>query len=65
MIKRQYRQGKHSYFNNFLKSHTTEMIDDNLKLYNATIAKSKNMNYIINVKWHDEKMYSLFLLRWS
>ena len=66
MIKRQYRRGEYSYFNNFINAHDpNEVIEDKLKLYKATIAKSKNKNYIMNVKWHDEKMYSLFVLRWA
>ena len=40
-------------------------IETELKLYKATIAKSKNKHSIMNVKWHDPKMYAMFVLRWS
>ncbi len=42
-----------------------QTIDEELKKYNATIAKAKNEHYKINVKWHDSKLYSLFVLRFS
>jgi hypothetical protein len=40
-------------------------IEEGLLKYNATIAKAKNENYKINVKWHDPKLYTLFVLRFS
>jgi hypothetical protein len=36
-----------------------------LKKYNATLGKCKKGDYAYNVKWHDEKLYMLFVLRWS
>lgn len=66
IIKKQYRRGDRGYFNNFINAHDPDdVIENRLKPYSATIAKSKNKNYIMNVKWHDKKMYSLFVLRWS
>lgn len=66
MIKRQYRRNVKGYFCNFINSHDGEaIVEDALKTYNATIAKSKNRYHIMNVKWHDENMYALFVLRWA
>ena len=66
MIKKQYRRGERGYFDNFIMSHDPEgTIETELKLYKATIAKSKNKHSIMNVKWHDPKMYAMFVLRWS
>jgi len=67
MIKKQYRQGQSSYFKNFVDAHDGEdSIEEALKPYKATIAKSKYRNgYVINVKWHDEKLYTWFILKWS
>ena len=66
MIKRQYRRGEPGYFNNFIMAHDPEgTIETELKTYKATIAKSKNKHYMLNVKWHDPEKYMLFVLRWS
>ena len=66
MIRKQYRRGVPGYFYNFIHSHDPEdSIEEKLKSYKATIAKSKNPNYIMNVKWHDPDLYLLFVLRWS
>lgn len=66
MIKRQYRRGQPGYFDNFIMNHEpNDFIENRLKSYNATLGKSKNKNYILNVKWHDTKKYAMFVLRWS
>ena len=66
MIKRQYRRGQPGYFNNFVNLHDPEdTIEERLKPYNATLAKSKNKNYLLNVKWYDLKKYAMFVLRYS
>mgnify|MGYP003351482967 FL=1 len=66
MIKRQYRRGQPGYFNNFINSHDPEdTVEEHLKPYNATVAKSKNKTYILNIKWHDEQLYTLFVLRYA
>ena len=71
MIKRQYDRTKKGYFNNFINStdpnsdYTEKVIEERLKAYNATVGKSKNDNYKVNVKWHDEQLYTLFVLRFS
>lgn len=66
MIKRQYRRGKPGYFNNFIMSHDPEgTIETELKLYKATIAKSKNKHYMMNVKWYDHELYTIFVLRYA
>ncbi len=66
MIKKQYRRGQRGYFDNFIISHNgDEVIEEKLKEYNATLGKSKNKYYIMNVKWHDEQKYMMFMLRWS
>lgn len=66
MIKKQYRRGKPGYFDNFIMGNEpNDFIENRLKEYNATIAKSKNKHYILNVKWHDAKKYAIFVLRWS
>ncbi len=66
MIRRQYRSGQPGYFNNFIKSHDPEgIIEEELKIYKATIAKSKNKHYRLNVKWHDPELYVFFVLRYS
>lgn len=66
MIKKQYRRGHQGYFNNFIMSNDPEgVIEDGLKKYKATIGKSKNKYYMMNVKWHDKQLYTLFVLRYS
>lgn len=66
MIRKQYRSGKPGYFLNFIHANDPEeSIDEALKPYQATIAKSKNDRYLFNVKWHDEKLYTVFVLEWS
>ncbi len=66
MIKRQYRRGETGYFNNFIMAHDPEgTIETELKLYKATLAKSKNKHYRLNVKWYDPKLYVIFVLRYS
>lgn len=66
MIKKQYLILQRGYFHNFVLSNDPEgVIEDRLKEYKATLGKSKNKNYKLNVKWHDEKMYILFVLRYS
>lgn len=66
MIKRQYRRNEPGYFNNFILSHDPEgTIETELKLYKATVAKSKNKYYTMNVKWHDHELYTIFVLRYS
>jgi len=66
MIKKQYSRFEPGYFSNFISSHDGELvIDDELKKYGATIAKSKNCNYKMNVKWRDPVLYSLFVIRWA
>jgi hypothetical protein len=53
-----------TYFTNFLDTVDDSQLKTELKRYNATLGKSKK-NYAYNVKWHDEKFYTLFVLRWS
>jgi hypothetical protein len=66
MIKKQYRWGQPSYFTNFIRAHDgDDIIEEKIKEYNATIAKSKNRHYLMNVKWHDEQLYTIFVLRYS
>ena len=66
MIKKQYERSRTGYFNNFILSHDGEdVIEERLKEYKATLAKSKNKYYKLNVKWHDEQLYTIFVLRWS
>ena len=66
MIKKQYRRNQLGYFNNFVLSHDgNDVIEEKLKVYNATLGKSKNKYYMVNVKWHDEKLYMMFVLRYS
>lgn len=66
MIRRQYRRHEEGYFNNFAKANNPNAdIAEALKNYNATLGKSKNKNYMLNVKWHDPKLYALFVMRWS
>jgi hypothetical protein len=67
MIKKQYRRDAPGYFYNFINSNDPERhIKDDLKPYKATIAKIKYKNkYKLNVKWHDERLYMMFILRWS
>ncbi len=67
MIRKQYIRYDRGYFGNFLNTMDdgSHDIDEELKKYNATIAKAKNENYKINVKWHDPKLYTWFVLRWS
>ena len=66
MIKKQYERSQTGYFNNFILSHNGEdIIEEELKPYKATLAKSKNKYYKMNIKWHDEKLYMMFVLRYS
>ncbi len=66
MIKKQYRRDQRGYFNNFILAHDgDDVIEEKLKEYHATLAKSKNKYYMLNVKWHDEQLYTLFVLRYS
>lgn len=66
MIKKQYERSQLGYFNNFILSHNGEdVIEERLKEYKATLAKSKNKYYKLNIKWHDEQLYTLFVLRYS
>lgn len=68
MIKKQYHRLEQGYFYNFINNQPTNMdadIEDGLRPYRATLGKSKNNNYKLNVKWHDPKMYALFVLKWA
>jgi hypothetical protein len=66
MIKKQYLRSQRGYFDNFIMSHDGEdVIEERLKPYNATLGKSKNKHYKLNVKWHDEQKYMMFVLRYS
>lgn len=70
MIKRQYRRFEFdSYFNNFIAHNMATdpeaSIEEALKPYKATVAKSKNRHYRLNVKWHNPKLYTIFVLKWS
>lgn len=66
MIKKQYRRGHQGYFNNFILSHPgDDIIEEKLKDYNATLGKSKNKYYMINVKWYDKELYLMFRLKYS
>ena len=70
MIKKQYNRFDFgSYFNNFVAHNMAKdpdgVIEDALRPYGATVGKSKNRHSKINVKWHDEKMYMMFILKWS
>lgn len=70
MIKRQYIRARgydrRCYFDNFIDAHGgEEVIEEKLKPYNATLGKSKRKGYMLNVKWHDPKLYLVFILRWS
>ena len=69
MLKKQYNRYPHSgscYFNNFIKMHDPDaIIEDELKKYKATIAKSHQPNIKMNIKWHDEQLYMMFVLRYS
>ena len=66
MIKKQYNRFDQGYFYNFINFNNFEAhIEDKLKPYKATIAKSKNKYAKMNIKWHDERLYMMFVLRWS
>jgi hypothetical protein len=71
MIKRQYNKWdakKECYFHNFLKQYDTDLkredLKEHLKPYKATLSKT-TYQYKINVKWHEDRLYTLFVLRWS
>lgn len=67
MIKRQYHRMTPGYFYNFVNNQVdmNAHIEDGLRPYKATLGKSKNLNYKLNVKWHDPLLYSLFVIKWS
>lgn len=69
MIKRQYFEWpgprKATYFNNFIDSTSSDQeLKELLKQYKASLGKSKQ-RHVFNVKWHDPKLYTIFVLRWS
>lgn len=68
MIKRQYDyySTEKTYFTNFLDTlHDARVeVRDALKPYRATVAKSK-ARYRYNIKFHDAKLYMMFVMRWS
>ena len=55
------------YFYNFVNQQKDMdgHIEDGLRPYRASLGKSKNRNYKLNVKWHDKELYMLFVLRFS
>jgi hypothetical protein len=55
----------HTYFSNFVNTIEDKDLVSELKKYNATLGKCKKGGYAYNVKWHDEKLYMLFVLRHS
>ena len=69
MIRRQYENLRplrpHTYFSNFVNTIEDKDLVSELKKYNATLGKCKKGGYAYNVKWHDEKLYMLFVLRHS
>lgn len=66
MIRKQYHLTSAGYFGNFIRMKDPNgVVEDELKKYKATVGKSKNKNYKLNVKWHDETLYVMFVLRWS
>ena len=67
MIKRQYIIYEHGYFYNFInrQDDMEASIELGLKKYKATLAKTKAPQYKLNVKWHDAKLYTLFVMQWS
>ena len=69
MIRRQYENLRslrlRSYFSNFVNTLEDKDLVSELKKYNASLGKCKKGGYAYNVKWHDEKLYMLFVLRWS
>lgn len=67
MIKRQYGRFDHGYFYNFINSQSNmnATIEDGLAPYRATLGKSKNRHSLMNVKWHDAQLYTLFVLKWT
>lgn len=65
MIKKQYRRGRCGYFDNFILGLDGDAIKEKLKDYNATLGKSKNKYYMINVKWYDKELYLMFRLKYS
>lgn len=66
MIKKQYYRYKRGYFFNFINYNDPDAnIVDELKFYKATLGRTKAPNYKLNVKWHDERLYMMFVLRWS
>ena len=67
MIKRQYHRLTQGYFYNFINQQPNmdADIEDGLRPYRASLGKSKNNNYKLNVKWRDEQLYMMFVLRYS
>lgn len=69
MIRRQYQLARgfesRCYFDNFIDSVGIRSFEEALNPYKATIGKSKRMDLLINVKWHDVKLYTIFVLRWA
>jgi hypothetical protein len=69
MIRRQYENLRslrlRSYFSNFVNTIEDKDLSSELKKYNASLGKCKKGGYAYNVKWHDEKLYILFVLRYS
>jgi hypothetical protein len=68
MIRRQYENLRplrpRSYFSNFVNTIEPKDLASELKEYNATLGKCKK-GYAYNVKWYDEELYVIFVLRYS
>lgn len=69
MIKKQYFEWVTNkdvcYFHRFMDTTASDdELRERLKEYKATLGKSKQ-RHTFNVKWHDPKLYTLFVLRWS
>jgi hypothetical protein len=67
-MQKQYNRFDTGYFRNFVRSHDPEdIMEEALAPYKATIVKSNVRPHWskITIDWHDEQLYTLFVLRWS
>jgi hypothetical protein len=67
MIQKHYNIFEPGYFRNFISVRDPEdIIKEALEPYKAKIVKSNTQSlwYELTINWHDEQLYTLFVLRW-
>jgi hypothetical protein len=68
MITKKYNKLDPGYFRNFVLSNDPEgIIEEGLAPYKATINANEltHLWYELTINWHDEQLYTLFVLRYA